>query len=69
MDTLRGDNYTFLIISPSNPEYKRQLTYKCIVNNKSENIKAPLTLISLKYTQNWLTVHYNRLSPTQQCTQ
>jgi hypothetical protein len=27
---------------------------KCIVNNIAENIKAPTTLISIKYTQNWL---------------
>jgi len=25
--------------------------YKCIVNNNTENIKAPITLISLKYTK------------------
>jgi len=43
-----------LIISLSIPKYKRQLTYKCIVNNNAEIIKAPITLISLKYTQNWL---------------
>jgi len=28
--------------------------YKCIVNNNTENIEAPIMLISLKYTQNWL---------------
>ena len=37
---------------------QKQLTYKCIVNN-AENIKAPATLTSLKYTKNWLQVHYN----------
>jgi hypothetical protein len=46
------------------PQYKKQLTYKCIVNNNAENIKAPTTLISLKYSQNWLKVHYNRQAPS-----
>jgi len=49
-------------------QYERQLTYKCIVNNNAENIKAPTTLTSLKYTQNWLEGHYNRQSPKQDCT-
>jgi len=38
------------------PQYKKQLTYKCFVNNNAENVKAPTTLFSLKYTQNWLKV-------------
>ena len=33
------------------PQHKRRLTYKCIVNSNAANIKAPTTLISLKYTQ------------------
>ena len=31
---------------------QRQLTYKCIVNNKADNINALIALISLKNTQN-----------------
>jgi hypothetical protein len=44
------------------PQYKRQLTYKFIANNNPENTKAPITLFSLKCTQNSLKLNYNRQS-------
>ena len=34
----------FLIIYLAVPQYKRQLTYKSIVNNNTQNIKAPTCL-------------------------
>jgi hypothetical protein len=46
----------------------KNVSDKRIINNNAENIKAPTTLTSLKYTQNWLEGHYNRQSPKQDCT-
>jgi len=48
---------------------QRQLTYKCVVNNNTDNINAFITFISLKNTQNWLKVHHNSKSLMQHCTQ
>jgi hypothetical protein len=44
----------FLIIYLSILLRMKNVSDKCIVNNNAENIKAPTTLISMKYTQNRL---------------
>jgi len=62
-------NIHFVSHLESIPEYKRQLTCKCIVNKNADNINALAMLISLKNTQNWLKVHHNSRSPKQHCTQ
>ena len=54
MGTLREDKYRFLIIYLSVLLRMKNVLDKCSVNNNAENIKTPTTLISLKYTQNWL---------------
>jgi hypothetical protein len=67
----QGTLRTHSIILPGkySPNTKRQLTWKCIVNNNADNINALTTLVSLKNTQNWLKVHHNSKSPMQHCAQ